>query len=116
MTEYQSISGKENGGYGLFTRAVSINSGAFAFLMVPPTPPGLESIVEVVHCTKEFVLPMGQRSASRSDSAVDQAIIFVGETQLQQLPKIFMQPSGGLDEATTPADTFVPSTLTEHTM
>jgi hypothetical protein len=48
-TEYQPIAVQENGGYGICTRALSINYGAFAFLMIPPTPPGLECIVEVKH-------------------------------------------------------------------
>jgi hypothetical protein len=40
MTEYKSIVEEENGGYGLYSRAVSINLGAFAFLTVPPTLTG----------------------------------------------------------------------------
>jgi hypothetical protein len=96
------------GGFRLYGRAVSINSGAFAFLTVPTQQQGSECVVEVVHCTKEFILPMGQ-TAGPLDNAVGQSLVFVGETQAQQLPRVLMQPSDGLDEAVTPAEVYIPS-------
>jgi hypothetical protein len=40
---------------------------------------------------------------------VDQALVFLGETQLQQLPKLLMQPAEGLDNAITDFQAYVPS-------
>jgi hypothetical protein len=59
MNEYLAVIAEENGGYGLYKRAVSINLSAFAFLTTPPMHLGSECMVEVMHCTKEYILPMG---------------------------------------------------------
>jgi hypothetical protein len=98
MNEYLVISAEENGGYSLYKQAVSIKSSDFAFLTVPPMHLGLECIVKIVHCTKEYILPMGQ-SAGTARNDVDQALLFLGERQLQQLPRLLMQPTKGLDQA-----------------
>jgi hypothetical protein len=79
--EYDTITRKENGGNHLYNRAVSINSGAFAFLAIPSTHPGSECLVEVIHCTtKECILPTGQVAGSM-DNVVDQPTVFLGEMQ-----------------------------------
>jgi hypothetical protein len=109
MKEYVAITEKENGGSRLFNRAIAINSGSFAFLTVPTVHPGSECLVEVVHCTKEFILPLGHAS---KDDAVNQTIVFLGESQLQQLPKLLLQPSTGLNAAVIPSEAHIPSSDT----
>jgi hypothetical protein len=108
MTEYKSIAEEENGGYSLYKRVVSINFCMFAFLTIPLTPRGSECIVKVMHCTKECTLPMGQ-SVGKMDGAADQAIMFVQETQVQQLPKFLLQLTAGLEEAVSVGQVYVPS-------
>jgi hypothetical protein len=108
MTGYHEICNSLSGGHVLFTRAISINEGPFAFLTVSPTIAGSDPVVEVVHCTKEYVLPIG-RVAAPTDDAANRTIVFVGETQLGQLPKLYMEPSTGLDELAIESECLMPS-------
>jgi hypothetical protein len=108
MTGYHEICNSPSGDHVLFTRAISINEGPFAFLTVSPTIAGSDPVVEVVHCTKEYVLPIG-RLAAPTDDAANHTIVFVGETQLGQLLKLYMEPSTGLDELAIKSVCLMPS-------
>jgi hypothetical protein len=55
---------------------------------------------------EEFILPLGHSS---KDDAIDQAIVFLGELQLQQLPRLLLQPSAGLDKVVKPSEAHIPS-------
>jgi hypothetical protein len=61
-----------------------------------------------VHCTKEYVLPIGVTPAA-GDNAANQTVVFVGKTQLGQFPKLWMDPATGLDEAVTDSEALVPT-------
>jgi hypothetical protein len=109
MRGYHQILDQPSVGHVLFTCAISINEGKFAFLTLIPTLTGSNPVVEVVHCTKECVLPI-RRTAAPTDDAANRTIVFVGETQLGQLPKLYMEPSTtGLDKLTINLEYMMPS-------
>jgi hypothetical protein len=97
MRGYHEILDQPSAGHILVTCAFSINKGPFAFLMLSPILARSNPMVEVVHCTKEYILPISWMAAATNNS-IKQLIAFVGETLLGKLPKLYMEPSTGLDE------------------
>jgi hypothetical protein len=77
-------------------------------LTTVPVVVGDESIIIVIHCTKEYVLPIGVTAAA-GDNTANQTVAFVGEIQFDQLPKMWMGPATGLDDAVADSEALVPT-------
>jgi hypothetical protein len=91
----------------LFTRALGVTEAPFAFLTIPPIVVGTDPMVEVICVVKEYELPLGQM-ADTADNAMNQHGLFVGKSQLRQIPKMYFPPSTGLNQLVMPTSCVMP--------
>jgi hypothetical protein len=82
-------------GSGLLAHALGVQTGPCAFLAVVPAMAAGETRIEVVHCTRQYIIPATQPN-SATDPLQGRMILFMGEITNNQLPIIFMEPPTGL--------------------
>jgi hypothetical protein len=82
-------------GAGLLAHALGVQTGPCAFLAVVPAMAAGQTKVEVIHCTRQYIIPATQPN-SATDPLQGRMILFLGEITNNQLLMIFMEPLTGL--------------------
>jgi hypothetical protein len=68
-------------GTGLLTHALGVLTGPCAFLAVPPPAFPGQTMIEVVHCICQYIIPVSLPN-SATDHLQGQMILFMGEISM----------------------------------
>jgi hypothetical protein len=82
-------------GLMLVANALGVEQGPFAFLAIPPSMFPGNPTVEVIHCIRQYMLPVSTPNAS-TDPLQHRTLLFIGDMANGQLPQMWLEPTTGL--------------------
>jgi hypothetical protein len=94
-------------GSGLLAHALGVQTGPCAFLAVVPAAAAGQVRIEVIHCTRQYIIPATQPN-SATDPLQGRMILFMREVSNNQLPIVLMKPPTGLHAYFASQQTAVP--------
>jgi hypothetical protein len=82
-------------GLMLVANALGVETGPCAFLSVTPSMFRTSPMIEVIHCTRQYMLPPSTPNAA-ADPLQHRTLLINGDMAHGQLPQILLEPTNGL--------------------